>query len=221
MIAAAPLILIVTTTLIFGIQCANPTHHPPHPRQGAQWLTYVSASETERAMAPRLHCATRCKRTLNQFKNAGVELTAEQKAMRFAEFEGTANYLTKRGLVDTYKGADVMTPEEFEALQQDDKPATTAATIPTLIPAPVPSAPLLHLRPYACCGAGLLDPAMARLWLMQQNERETAVQLLQKRVDGGAAAGAVRRISASQGPDISHLHPGCHGVKRKWLSVGA
>ena len=28
---------------------------------------------------------------------------------------------------------------------------------------------------------------MARLWLMQQHERETAVQLLQKRIDGGAA----------------------------------
>ena len=85
-----------------------------------------------------------------------------------------------------------MTPEEFEALQQDDKPATTAATIPAAIPAPVPSAPCYTYARicYACCGADTpLDPAMARLWLMQQNERETAVQLLQKRVDGGAPLG--------------------------------
>ena len=190
MIAAAPLILIVTTTSFLASNVPIPlTIRRTAP--GSSMTTYVmSETESGDGAAPSLR--DQMQAYLKSVQERGVELTAEQKAM-IAEFEGDDELLDQTGLVDTYKGADVMTPEEFEALQQDDKPATTAATIPAAIPAPVPSAPPATPTPASAMPAVVpdtpLDPAMARLWLMQQNERETAVQLLQKRVDGGAPLG--------------------------------
>ena len=93
MIAAAPLILIVTTTSFLASNVPIPlTIRRTAP--GSSMATYVmSETESGDGAAPSLR--DQMQAYLKSVQERGVELTAEQKAM-IAEFEETMNYLTKR-----------------------------------------------------------------------------------------------------------------------------
>jgi len=134
---------------------------------------------------------------LKSVQERGIELTAEQKAM-IAEFQGDEELLEQRGCVDFMQGAQVLSPEEYEAQKAADgvpaantaSPSLHAVAAPAqpMAAPPVPqvvAAPAQRMAapptPQAVVGPGVsstLDPATARLWLMQKSDREAAIKLL-------------------------------------------
>mmetsp|Transcript_40272 Transcript_40272/g.106659 ORF Transcript_40272/g.106659 Transcript_40272/m.106659 type:complete len:198 (-) Transcript_40272:365-958(-) len=121
---------------------------------------------------------------IKSVQERGVELTPEQKAM-MAEFQEDDELLDQRGLsVDFMKGAKVMTPEEYAA-QEGEMPAP-ALPFPAAVPAATPgaAAPAMSTPVSMSVADVPVDAATARLWLMQQGDRDKAVQYLSKRVAG-------------------------------------
>ena len=155
----------------------------------------VSAIRAAEGAAPTLR--EQMQAYIKSVQERGVELTPDQKAM-IAEFEADDELLDQSGRVDFLKGATVMTQEEFQAEQAATEvtaaPAAAAPAPATFVQVPAP-APALATPDDA------LDPAVVRLWLMQQGDRDKATQLLGKRVVSGALSdaesGELRRALSS------------------------
>ena len=125
----------------------------------------------------------------------GVELTPEQKAM-IAEFEADEEVLEQTGVVDFMKDAEVLTPEEYQGRAGVPVPPAPTSPPPTYMEppaAPGPDSPGMYTAP--------IGATAARIWQMQQPEREAAVQLLSKSAVGGglseSEAAELRRLLAS------------------------
>lgn len=114
---------------------------------------------------------------IKSVQERGLELTPEQKEM-IAEFEADDELLDQQGMPDFYKGAEVLTPEEFQAQQQD---------APAEVPASAMYAPAPTTAP------AFIDPAVARMWMVQRNEVDAACTLLARRADGYPLADADAR----------------------------
>ena len=131
---------------------------------------------------------------IESVQERGVELTPEQKEM-LAEFEQEDDLLDQTGLPDFMQGAEVLSPEDFAA-QQGEEAATEAPPPPPQPvaapppPPPPPSASPLPPPPRATVpatvpapaesGGAMIDPAIARMWLMQRNEVSAATELLNR-----------------------------------------
>lgn len=129
---------------------------------------------------------------LQSVKERGIELSPDQKAM-IAEFEADDELLDQSGRVDFYKGAEILTPEEFSAVNAQPGPSIPppASYAPPEPPQPEPQQPKPPLpmqAPMPAFAAGVpadaVDVATARLWMMQQTERDAALQLLARRPVG-------------------------------------
>ena len=132
---------------------------------------------------------------IQSVKDRGVELTPEQKAM-IAEFEQDDELLDQTGRVDFSKGANALSPEE-EAAQEarrlenaqayakwEEEEAAKAAPAPVAAAAAAPP-PMAVAAPNP---AATVSPATARLWMMQQQEKDAACALLAKEAAGNALA---------------------------------
>ena len=133
---------------------------------------------------------------IQSVKDRGVELTPEQKAM-IAEFEQDDELLDQTGRVDFSKGASALSPEE-EAAQEarrlenaqtyakwEEEEAAKAAPAPVAAAAAPPPPPMAVAAPNP---AATVSPATARLWMMQQQEKDAACALLAKEAAGNALA---------------------------------
>mmetsp|Transcript_75063 Transcript_75063/g.125103 ORF Transcript_75063/g.125103 Transcript_75063/m.125103 type:complete len:202 (-) Transcript_75063:269-874(-) len=125
---------------------------------------------------------------IDMVKSKGLELTAQQKAM-IAEFEQDEDLLDQTGRVDFGVGHPKEMPEPvpiaMEPAPAHVVPQQASAVVPPHIlaqppvptPGPTVAAPLAKPE---------LSTAAQQMWLMQQRERDTAVQLLSQRLSNGS-----------------------------------
>lgn len=162
----------------------------------ARWRRVAAAPRSDEASSGAPTLREQMMAYIKSVQERGVELTEDQKAM-IAEFEADDELLDQTGRPDFMKGATVVSAEEYEAQQAADSVATAAPTAPAAPaapvpaaapPAPVPAAAVVAVAaaPVAApVDAGPVDPATARLWMMQRGEMDAACALLQQRADGG------------------------------------
>jgi hypothetical protein len=110
--------------------------------------------------------------------------------------------MDERGMPDFMQGAQVMTADEYA--QSSGAPVNQP--VPAPAPAPPPQSAISSAAPWSDGAAGVAadvyaDPAAARMWLMQYQERDTACRLLSQQAAGAALnpeeARELRKVLAS------------------------